>query len=97
MGIWADIDADLPDLFDGDGEQIAITTGGTVYYVKAFWRALSLEGGEQGGQAFYCSTDDLPSGFAQGDTVSYASTTYTVTHRQPDGHGIERVVLWDES
>jgi hypothetical protein len=97
MGLWQDFNtADSPTLFDEDGEQVAINTGGRAHYVNVFWQNLSLEGGgDLGGPRFWVNTAALPTGFAQGDTVEYDDITYEVTHRQPDGHGLEVVTLWD--
>lgn len=94
MGLWQDMQADSLSLFEDDGETVEITSGGRGHFVRVFWQALSLDGGELGGPRFYVVTDDLPSSFTQGDTVTYDSVSYEVTHRNPDGHGLELVTLW---
>lgn len=95
MGVWADeVQGDIARLTAEDGEQVRITTATVTVTVNAFWEALSLSGGEQAGQRMWVATDDLPSDFTQGDTLTYDGTTYTVTHRDPDGHGMERVTLY---
>lgn len=96
QNIWRRLETDVAAIFNKDGESFTITTASGAYNVVGFWDGLSLEQGEQGGPAFYCAASELPAGFTQGDTVTYDGTAYTVTHRQPDGHGIERVILWNE-
>lgn len=42
---------------------------------------------------FTCSTAALPSGAANGDTITIAGATYTVRVVEPDGTGVTKLVL----
>ena len=96
MSLWEDLQADLLTLMDGDGTQVAITTATGTFYANVFWQSLGLDGGEQSGRRFWCAASDLPSDFTQGDAVVYNGVTYRVSHRAPDGHGVELVTLDDD-
>ena len=98
MSEWTDaVVDDNQELTKFDGDEVIITVASVDYAVQAFWEAISLEGGEQGGQRISVATVDLPTGFSQGATVTYDSTTYTAVRREPDGHGFEIITLTDES
>lgn len=92
MAIWASMQADISQLAAGDGERIVINTVAGVSYANVFWQSLSLSG-DQGGQMFRCAASDLPADFTQGSTIEYDDITYAVTHRAPDGYGLEVVTL----
>lgn len=94
--IWRHLEADVATIFQKDGEQLTIITASGTYGVIGFWDGLSLEEGEQGGERAWVAAADLPSDFTQGDTLSYEGVTYTVSHRAPDGHGMEALTLWGE-
>lgn len=95
MALWTDeIEDDPALLMQEDGEQIKVVTSAGTFYPYVFWQSLSLEG-EQGGPRFTIASADIPSGFTQGNTVTRNGKDYVVTHRDPDGHGLEVVTLND--
>jgi len=93
---WGELESDVADIIAGDGETVTITTDSGAHSVSVFWQGLSLEGGEQGGPAVEVADADIPADMTQGDTLTRAATTYTIAHRQPDGHGLTRLVLHEE-
>lgn len=93
MGVFTDeIAADFADWIREDGDEVTVVSATQRVPVQAFWKGLSLRG-EQDGPEMVVVTEDLPSDFTQGNSVIYDSATYTVTHRQPHGHGTERISL----
>lgn len=96
MGVWVDeIEPDMAILAGEDGETVTITTATVTRSVRAFWESLSLAGGEQAGEQMWVAATDLPADFTQGNIITYEQTAYTVTHREPDGHGMERITLYE--
>lgn len=96
MGVWVDeIEPDMAILAGEDGETVTITTATVTRSVRVFWEGLSLmDGGQtQEGQQCWAASTALPADIAQGDTVTYDGTTYTVTHVEPDGHNTSRIML----
>ena len=96
MSLWTDLEADAAAIMEQDGEAVKITTATQTCYVRVFWQEIGLEGGEQSGPMFWCASDDLPSDFTQGNTVTRGTTTYVISHRDPDGHGLDRITVDDD-
>ncbi len=101
MGVWDSVATDAAAIIQTDGVEVRITPAtGEAKTVKALWQGLSLEGGELDGPRMWCADADLPADLTQGDTVAYpivGGTTYAITHRDPDGHGMSELTLIDES
>lgn len=90
---WLDVQVDPSDIITADGGQVRITTTSGASLVYVLWEDLSLVGGEQEGPYFWIASADIPAGLTQGDIVRKESTDYTITHREPDGHGLERITV----
>lgn len=90
---WSGVQTDASAIITADGGQVRITTGSGASLVYVFWENLSLVGGEQEGPYMWIASADIPTGFTQGNLVRKGTTDYTVVHREPDGHGLERVTL----
>jgi len=96
MSTWTDLQSDVSDVIAQDGETVIITTDSGQHSVPVFWSSLSLVGGEQEGPSLDAADADLPADLTQGNTVTYSGTTYTIVHRQPDGHGLTTLILHEE-
>lgn len=93
MGLFDDLTADVAAIAEADGEQVKITTATQTCYVRGFWEAESLVGGEQGGPFVWIAFADMPADMAMGDSLTYDGNTYRIEHRADDGHGLQRLTL----
>ena len=93
MSEWTHLETDVLELVE-DGDTVEITTGGNRYRLKALWVGVHSD---QNWEQCAVATDQLPEGWAQGDTLERAGVTYTISRNEPDGHGLTRLLLTLES
>jgi hypothetical protein len=100
-GLWERLQPDTGAVISRDGAECLITPiGGEMSSVMCFWDGLSLEGGERGGWQAWVAAADLPTTLPQGSALVYPAsngTTYHISHKEPDGHGLMLLTLVDES
>jgi len=46
---------------------------------------------------FDCNEDDLPAGYAEGDTIVRRGVTYVTKVPMPDGHGMVKLPLFKQA
>lgn len=97
MSEFLDSVTDIAEIIAADGDFIDVTTGSRTYRVPCFWEGQSIAGGDQEGPRIWIAAADMPDGWTQSDTIVYNGTTYVMTHKEPDGHGLVMVTLTDET
>lgn len=90
--LWADLEDDVADIIQGDGDTVTLTTDSGAVSILVFWQSDSIE--DEGlGPRCEVATADLPSDTAPGDTLVRNAVTYTVARQLPDGHGLTVLLL----
>jgi hypothetical protein len=85
---------DLDEFLDTDDFAVPGTIGASTVngiFDNGYGEALDYAAGTK--PTFLCKTADLPSITEGTTTVTIGGTAYVIAKRQPDGHGLETLVL----